>query len=66
MPGRLLRACCCAALIWSTATAVAVVEVNIVDQGNKPLADAVVVMQPVAASLAGKKAQRAVIAQIDR
>lgn len=66
MPGRLLRACCCAALIWSTATAAAVVEVSIIDQGNKPLADAVIVLQPTAASRVRTKAQRAVIEQIDR
>ena len=66
MRGRLLHACGCAALIWSTSTAAAVIEVRIVDQGNKPLADAVIVLQPADASRARTKAARAVVEQIER
>jgi len=66
MSAPLQRALWFAALIYAAPGTAAVVEVNITDQAGKPLADAVMVLQPAAATRGKNRPQRAVIEQIDR
>jgi plastocyanin len=63
---RLQRSLWFAAWMLSASASAAVIEVNVYDQGNKPLADAVVVLQRAGPAKSGNKPKRAVIEQIDR